>query len=241
MAYDGTDFEGWQSQRSGNTVQDHIERRLAQIFQEPIRIHGSGRTDAGVHAKAQVFHFDGAWHHPEEHLLRALRSGFPDAIQVTRVKQVSDSFHARYSATGKRYRYRLYEGFALPAENRYCWSLGNRKTDIAPMRAGAARLLGEHDFTAFAANRRDESKENPVKELRKLDITRQGPRITITTEASGYLYKMVRSLVGALVDVGVGKLTPDDLEAILESGRRTARVATAPPQGLSLERVFYRQ
>ena len=243
-AYDGTDFRGWQSQRGGHTIQDFIEARLAVVFKKPVRIHGSGRTDAGVHATAQVFHFDADWPHPVAHLQRALRVGLPAGIQVARVVTAPADFHARYSATGKRYAYNLFIGWASPLEARYCWSLGERARglDLPAMRAAAAALLGEHDFTAFSASRGKNAREegeNPVKHLRRLDLHARGPRLRIVTEAGGYLYKMVRSLTGALVEAGLGKLTPGDIAAILASRERTRKIPTAPAHGLCLERVFY--
>jgi len=239
VAYDGTDFEGWQSQPSGNTVQDHIERRLAWLFKQPVRIHASGRTDSGVHARGQVFHFDGDWAHKPEDLLAALRVGFPDSIQVYAAERVADDFHARFSATGKCYAYRFFEGDAPPFETRYCWSLGRRRLDLDAVNRAAAHLVGRHDFSAFSANPRDDREENPVKDLRRLEVVRDGPRLTLWTEASGYLYKMVRSLAGCLCEVGLGKLDPDELPAILASRTRTNRVMTAPARGLCMERVDY--
>lgn len=239
VAYDGTDFEGWQAQPNGNTVQDHIERRLTFLMKGPVRIHGSGRTDSGVHAVGQVFHFDGDWAHGPEALIQALRTGFPDSIQVYHVEVVPDDFHARYSATGKRYIYRMYEGWAPPAETRYAHSLGRRRLDLDRVNQAGRLLLGTYDFSAFGANRADDSEENPVKELRKLEVVREGPRLILETEASGYLYKMVRSLAGCLMDVGIGKLQPGQVVEIRESRTRTAQVVTAPARGLSLEKVYY--
>lgn len=239
-AYDGTGFYGWQSQTGGNTIQDIIEGRLQVIFKRPVRIHGSGRTDSGAHAHGQVFHFDAQWEYPADDLLRALRSGLPERIQVNAVKRVANTFHARKSATGKRYLYRLYEGFAPPQETRYCWSLDNRRLDIESMREASLHLIGKHDFTAFSADRGNDSPENPVKDLRLLEVRRKGPRVRITAEAGGFLYKMVRSLAGALVDVGIGKLAPGEIPLILKSRQRTALIATAPSRGLSLEKVYYR-
>lgn len=239
VAYDGTDFEGWQAQRSGNTIQNHIEQRLALLCGEEIRIHGSGRTDSGVHAAGQVFHFDHPWRHGPEKLLRALRIGLPEGIQIHSVEPAPEGFHARYSAINKRYIYRYFEGWASPFEARYTWSLKHRRLDDVAINAAAARLIGSHDFSAFSANRRDDSEENPVKELRQLKVLRDGPRLTLITEGSGYLYKMVRSLAGCLHDVGIGKLTADDVSRILDSRQRTALVLTAPACGLTLERVDY--
>ncbi len=239
VAYDGTDFAGWQSQACGNTVQDHIERRLAFLFKGPVRIHGAGRTDAGVHATGQVFHFDGGWRHGAEALAEALRVGFPKSIQVTSAAETTPDFHARFSATGKFYTYSFFEGFAPPMETRYRWSMGRRRLDVGAMNAAAARLVGRHDFSAFGANPRDNRTEDAVKDLRRLEVLRDGPRVELVTEGSGYLYRMVRSLAGCLVDVGTGKLTPDEVAEILAGRIRTNRVVTAPPEGLCLREVFY--
>jgi len=236
-AYDGTDFLGWQSQKGGGTVQDYLEKRLAHIFQKPVRVHGSGRTDSGVHARAQVFHFDADWAHPVEHLRRALRSGLPRGLAVTSVKKAAPDFHARFSARGKRYRYKLHLGHAGPFEARWCWSFGERELDVALMREAAKKLLGKHDFSGFSGQYKEG--ENPVKDLRRLVIVKKGRRVEFVVEASGFLYKMARGLVGALVAVGQGKLSVEDMERILKSKTRTHEIATAPAIGLCLEKVFY--
>ena len=202
-------------------------------------MHGSGRTDSGVHAKGQVFHFDAEWNHPTEHLLRALQSGIPSSIRVRSVSRAVRNFHARHSAKGKRYSYRFFEGLASPFETRYCWSLGNMRLDAELMNEAASPLLGEHDFSSFTANQGDGSEENPVKNLKRLEVKKKGRRMRMTTEAGGYLYKMVRTLAGALVEVGIGKLRPEDLCEALEARKRTALIPTAPAHGLCLERVFY--
>lgn len=239
VAYDGTEFYGWQSQAGGNTIQDFLETRLGVIFAKATRVHGSGRTDSGAHARAQAFHFDGDWGHGVEKLLRALRCGLPRGIQVVRLRPVPNHFHARYSACGKRYLYRIHEGYASPFLSRFLYSLGNRPLNDVRMREGARLLLGRHDFRAFSSDGGEDREEDPVKDLRRLEVRRHGRQLTVTTEASGYLYKMVRSLAGALIDVGTGKLQPEDLASILESRRRTSLVVTAPAKGLTLDRVFY--
>ncbi|MBR4596879.1 MAG: tRNA pseudouridine(38-40) synthase TruA, partial [Opitutales bacterium] len=190
------------------------------------------------HAKAQVFHFDAAWAHSAQNLLSALRCGLPAGIQIFRVARAKEGFHARYSAVGKRYVYNIYEGYAPPYKSRYCWSLGRRKLDVKKMNEAAAGLLGEHDFTAFSANRGHEE-DNPVKNLRLLKVSRRGREIKISTEGSGYLYKMVRIISGALVDVGLGKLSAAEIRGILEGKKRTNLIQTAPSCGLFLEKVFY--
>lgn len=236
-AYDGTSFDGWQSQVGGNGIQDVIERRLAEIFGGPIRIHGSGRTDAGVHAVEQVFHFDAAWRHGPEKLLAALRVGLPAAIQVKSARPVPADFHARFSAKGKRYVYHLHLGDPDPFTRPYCWAL-YKPIDLDAMRAAAAALRGEHDFRALTALNGPE-REDTVRDLRRLDVVKRGNRIRITAEANGFLYKMVRSIAGVLVAVGEGRLAVPELRRIVASRQRTAAVHTAPPQGLFLAKVFY--
>lgn len=236
-AFDGTFFKGWQSQAGGGTVQDIIEHALERVLREKIRIHGSSRTDAGVHARGMVFHFDGEWKHPPERLEAALRTLLPSSIQVSGIRAAPPDFHARLSAVGKRYRYYVYQGWADPFAVSYCWS-HPRPLDFQAMEEAAAALRGRHDFTSFSAFAGREV-ETAVRDLRTLVITRRGPRVTVTAEADGFLYKMVRSLVGGLINVGIGKLTPDQIRQILAERERTALIETAPPQGLFLEKVFY--
>ncbi|MDE3084735.1 MAG: tRNA pseudouridine(38-40) synthase TruA [Verrucomicrobiota bacterium] len=239
VVYNGTAFHGWQSQPGGNSIQDHLEKRLQEIFERPVRVHGSGRTDAGVHALGQVFHFEADWRHGAKKLLAAFGAGLPSAIQLRSVRKIPPSFHARFSATGKIYFYNLFHGGrADPFIAPFCWSI-SRRLDVKAMRAAAARLAGRHDFRAYSAFTGEE-KNNTVRRLRRLEITGRGPRLRVTLEADGFLYKMARSLVGALVAVGLGKASPGELVAILRSHERTHRVATAPAQGLFLAKVLYR-
>lgn len=238
VAYDGTDFAGWQSQPDGRAIQDVIERRLATLLGREVRIHASGRTDAGVHAQGQVFHFDAEWAHGAEKLLAAIRVGLPPSIQVQTARKVPSTFHARFSATGKIYHYHVFHGgYADPFTHRYRWSIA-RTLNVDAMRAAAAVLVGTHDFAPFSAFNGDE-KESTVRTLRRLEVVERGAVLRIEAEADGFLYKMVRSLAGALVYAGGGKLTPADLTTILNGGLRTHKVETAPPQGLFLMRVFY--
>lgn len=238
-AYDGTGFAGWQSQTPGArlAIQDVIEAHLARIFKTPIRIHGSGRTDAGVHAHGQVFHFDAVWRHAPAKLLAAFRTGLPAGLQIKSVRAAPADFHARFDATGKRYVYHVHLGDADPFTRPFCWPFFKR-LEVAAMQAAAAVLRGRHDFRAFTALNGPE-KEDTVRELRVLDVARRGRSIRITAEADGFLYKMVRSLAGTLVAVGEGKLTATQVREILRSRERTPAVQTAPPQGLFLVKVFY--
>ncbi len=237
VAYDGTHLHGWQSQEGGNTVQDLIEKQLKQIFGRQIRIEGSGRTDSGVHALAQVFHFDAAWTHGPEKLRRALQTGLPRSIHLRSMRVAPPKFHARFDAKGKVYRYHLELGEGDPFVRAYSWIL-NRRLDWAKVRAAAKVLKGKHDFWAFSGEN-DRTYETTVRDLRRLQIAREGPKVTFTFEADGFLYKMVRSLTGALVNVGLGKLTVAEVAAMLKNRQRIAAVVTAPPQGLFLVKVRY--
>ncbi len=236
-AYDGGAFSGWQSQPGGKAVQDVIEAHLAKIFGSLRRVHGSGRTDAGVHALGQIFHFDGEWRHGPEKLKAAMRNGLPATIQIKSVRQTAPNFHARFDATGKRYTYHLFLGDADPFTRPYAWAI-KRPLDVGAMRIATAILKGKHDFRAFTALN-GPAKEDTVRDLRRFDLVKRGRRVTVTAEADGFLYKMVRSLVGGVVSVGEGKLTLGQLREILTTGQRTPAVQTAPPQGLFLVKVFY--
>ena len=237
-AYDGTNFAGWQSQPGGGAIQDVIEARLAQILGGPVRIHSSGRTDAGVHAHGQVFHFDAAWKHGAEKLRAALRVGLPPTIQIKRLRIVPPEFHARFSATGKLYVYHIFLGEADPFTRPFVWAI-ERPLDVEAMKAAAEVLRGKHDFRAFTALN-GPPKDDTVRDLRRFELVRRGPRLRITAEADGFMYKMVRSLVGALISVGEGKLSPAEMKTLLQSRERTSLVHTAPPQGLFLVKVFYK-
>ncbi|MDR0418004.1 MAG: tRNA pseudouridine(38-40) synthase TruA [Puniceicoccales bacterium] len=237
--YDGTNFCGWQSQPNGNTIQDFIEKRLAIIFGKKIRIHGSGRTDAGVHARRQIFHFDGDWFHGPTKLLRAFHSGLPAEIQITAVEEAYTTFHAQYSAKKKRYIYQIYLGYASPFERRYRWSVGERIIDLKKMNNLANCFLGKHDFSAFGALRGDGSKDDPVKNLYQLSFSLKDRNLILETEGSGYLYKMVRTLTATILDVGLGRTNADYVWECFHQRIRREKIVTAPPQGLFLDKVFY--
>jgi tRNA pseudouridine38-40 synthase len=218
-----------------------LEARLKSVLGVHTRIHGSGRTDAGAHATGQVFHFDAAWQHGPGKLAAALRNGLHRAIQIVSIREVAPGFHARFSATGKVYSYHIHLGDADPFTRPYCWAI-LRPLDLGAMRASAAVLEGRHDFRAFSALNGAEPGEDAdtVRDLRRLEVLARGLNVRVVAEADGFLYKMVRRLVGALVASGEAKLTPDEIRALLLAGVRTARIQTAPSQGLFLRRVLYR-
>ncbi|MGB1128353.1 MAG: tRNA pseudouridine(38-40) synthase TruA [Opitutales bacterium] len=238
-AYDGTDFDGWQRQRNGRAVQNHLEAALSRIFDRPILTQGSGRTDAGVHARGQCFHFDGDWPHDGGKLIRALHSILPTSIRIRSVRQVSDAFHARFSVQGKRYLYRYHLGRADPVDDRYVWACRDLPLDLEAMRAAGAALTGTHDFTAYSASHGKENDPNPVKTISRMQMVQRGKHLRLKVEGTGFLYRMVRSFAGALYWVGRGRLSVAEIEQILESKERTHRIVTAPAKGLSLDKVFY--
>lgn len=237
VAYDGTDHFGWQSQQGGRAVQDVIEEKLKRVFKQPVRMHGASRTDSGVHAKGQVAHFDAEWTHGADKLKRAIESGLPDAVQIVKLQKVSDKFHARFGAKGKRYRYTIILGPANPFEVRWAWSF-HWAIDKKKLKRALNDFVGVHNFTAIAAN--VEEKENPIKTITKCDVVwKTKKKAVIEVVGSGFMYKMVRSMVGAAVAVARGKLAPEKIKEMLKTKKRTHEVVTAPPQGLCLEKVFY--
>jgi tRNA pseudouridine38-40 synthase len=238
-AYDGTPFTGWQSQAGGRAIQDVIEARLEAIFGRAVRVHGSGRTDAGVHARGQVFHFDADWRHGPGKLLAAFRNGLPREIQVVSARPVAAKFHARFDATRKRYTYHLRLGDADPFARVTSWSC-YRPLNLKAMQSAAAVLGGRHDFRAFTALNGPRL-EDTVRTLLRLDVIKRGRDIRIVAEADGFLFRMVRSLVGVLVSVGEGRLTVRDVQRILVSKERVPAVQTAPARGLFLDRVWYQK
>jgi tRNA pseudouridine38-40 synthase len=237
-AYEGTSFYGWQSQIGGNTVQDFIEARLAQLFHHPIRIHGSGRTDAGVHARDQVFHFDAGWSYGSDVLLKALSSGLPSGIQVWSIYPVMDTFHARYSVQWKRYIYYIYEGFPSPFQARYVYGVGTHKLSLELLENFCSSLMGLHNFTTFGASRKN-PQENPIKNLLRLEFIRKGPQIEMIIEASGYLYKMARRIAGTAIAIAIGRSTTEEILEVFFRQERTEQIITAPAKGLFLDHVSY--
>ncbi len=238
IAYDGTRYAGWQIQPNRATIQDEIQRAIQRVVGLSVAVYGSSRTDAGVHARRQVAHADIPTAQTPTHLLRAVNAVLPSDIRILRIRRVPRSFHARNSVHSKEYRYFIWNATVVPPWLRLYRTHVPRLLDVSAMREAARRLLGRHDFTAFAANP-DRVVENTVRHLMELRIVRRGPELIVIARADGFLYRMVRSVVGFLMRVGKGDLCPDDTQMILRSRRRTAQVPTAPPQGLFLWNVRY--
>ncbi len=240
VAYDGTAYSGWQVQPQGDSVQQAIEGVLRQICGHAVKVHGSGRTDRGVHARGQVAHVDMTTRLSPRSLFYALNSHLPGDIRVLKVTTVGSDFHARRSAKSKEYRYFLSaESFALPDKRLYCQHV-HRPLDLAAMRRGAAYFAGEHNFESFMANAKRDL-ESTVRRIHAFTISKRGTEIMFRVRGSGFLYKQVRSMVGFLIRVGEGAEKPEAVKELLAGHPpRTARVPTAPARGLFLWRVWYR-
>jgi tRNA pseudouridine38-40 synthase len=238
LEYDGAAYHGWQRQKNALTIQEVVETALAKLTQEPVKLLGSGRTDAGVHALGQVANFHTESSIPLQAFVKGLNSLLPRDIAVLEAREAAPEFHARYSAQAKTYEYRLWcRPVRPPLELRYCWHL-TQPLDLEAMAQAAAVLPGEHDFAAFRA-----SGGKPGSAVRKvLHATWHAAaagRLRFAITADGFLRGMVRSLVGTMVEIGQGKRPPQDLADLLKSGDRAAAGATAPAQGLFLLEVLY--
>lgn len=240
VSYDGTNYSGWQVQPKHRTIQGELERLLTQMTgrKKHVRVESSGRTDAGVHARAQVAHFDLVDPVDPKYFQRGLNAQLDRDIRVLTFAKVSSDFHARFSAVGKEYRYFIYNGRIVPPTKRLYSLQEIRPLDVERMRRAASLLEGEHDFAPFSANPNREI-DGTVRTIYSLYIRKHGADITLEVQGNGFLYKMVRSLAGFLVRVGIGDLEPEAVHEILDHGKRTAVVPTAQPQGLFLWKVFY--
>jgi tRNA pseudouridine38-40 synthase len=238
IEYDGTNYCGWQSQKNGVAIQDVLEGVLARITGERIRVVGSGRTDAGVHAIGQVAHVHLSSPLPVKNILKGMNSLLPWDIAIKKIEEVDESFHARYDATSKVYLYRICnQSTRSPLEYRYSWML-SRPLKIEAMAEALGFVRGTHDFTSFsAAETGVKGRERTVKRA-TIDVKLSGV-IELEMEANGFLRHMVRAIVGTLVEVGKGKLNPSCMEEILLARNRSLAGPTAPPQGLFLKEVKY--
>ncbi len=238
IEYDGTPFQGWQRQAHGPSVQGTIEAAIESLSGEKITLHGAGRTDAGVHALAQVAHVD----LPKEYKTGTIRDALnkylrPHPVAILSAEHVADHFDARRSATRRHYVYRIRNRRPdLTLERGRVWRVP-RPLNSEAMHAAAQRLLGKHDFTTFRST--ECQAKSPMKTLDQLDVERLGDEIRITASARSFLHHQVRSMTGSLVQVGEGKWSADDLARALAARDRTACGQVAPPEGLYLVRVEY--
>jgi len=243
LAYDGTGFSGWQVQPDAPSIQSTLASAIGRITGEKVLPQGSGRTDAGVHALAQVANFQTESVIPEPNFVIALNDALPASIRVLEVRHVADNFHARKSARAKTYRYRIFrEDICPPFLARYVYHFPYPLDEDA-MRAAATLIVGEHDFTSFAAvdpeRGRDESARSNVRTVFSSQWRRLDDELVYEVRGSGFLHHMVRNLVGTFLLVGKGTLKPADLTRILDEKKRSSAGATAPASGLYLVEVEY--
>ena len=238
VSYDGTDYVGWQSQKNGVSVQDEIEAALFKVVGERIRVTGSGRTDAGVHATGQVASFKTDSSVPPEKFALAINAFLPKDIRIIKSERAEDGFSARYSAKRKTYRYRLYiSDVALPLKERYALRL-ETAPDLTKMRAAAELFVGKHDFRSFSST--GSSVKTTEREIYSVSVNEADGDITIDVCGNGFLYNMVRLVSGALVAAGYGKISDNDVIAALSGGERPASVKNLAAKGLTLLSVEYR-
>ena len=238
LCYEGTRYKGWQKQgNTGQTLQEKMETVLSRLLEQPIELAGSGRTDAGVHARKQVCSFRAETALACEELLARLRGCLPEDIGAVSLEEAPPRFHARLSCTGKTYVYRLWNSEKPNVFERRFVTPFPAALDIPAMERAAKLLCGEHDFSAFCANKH--MKKSAVRTLRRIEFERQGDELRLRFTGDGFLYHMVRILTGTLLEVGTGQRPAEEMPEILASRDRSRAGFTAPAQGLILWDVFY--
>jgi tRNA pseudouridine38-40 synthase len=237
VEYDGSAYNGWQSQPDVPNVQDTLQAALSEIAGESIAILAAGRTDTGVHALEQVIHFDTNTERPLTAWVRGTNAFLPKDIAVLWAHPVSDEFHARFSAQARSYQYVLTNRPSRSAVHHGKVGWFHMPLDVAAMRAAAQHLLGEHDFSAFRAS--ECQAKSPVKKLAQIDIRQQGDTLIFDLTANAFLHHMVRNIIGCLVYVGKGKHPPSWMREVLESRNRIHAAPTFAPDGLYLKRIHY--
>jgi tRNA pseudouridine38-40 synthase len=237
LEYDGTAYHGWQLQKDLPTIQGQLESTLEIIVREPVRVHGAGRTDAGVHAIGQTAHFEAPWEKSSRELQRACNALLPKDIVIRRLERAPEAFHARHSAHSKTYKYSILNSYLRsPLMRAYSWHI-QQPLDVASMNQAALRLLGSHDFAAFGSP--TDGTPSTVRKILDAAVTKQDDMIRFEITGTGFLRYMVRSIVGTLAPVGLKKITPADFGEILNSFDRSRSGPTAPPHGLCLKCVYY--
>ena len=241
IAYDGTGYEGWQVQKIGTGVQQLVETALAKLFPGAPRLHSSSRTDTGVHALGMVAHFEvptAGVNMTARKLALALNAHLPADIRVVSAARARADFHARFQAGGKQYRYLVWNHPAMnPLLRHAAWHVP-RRLDPGAMRAAAARFVGQHNFKSFSANP-GYRRATTVRTLTRCELKKSGSQYTFIIEGDGFLYKMCRGIVGTIVQAGLGKFPPEEVDAMLAQSDRRVAGMTAPAHGLVLWKVFY--
>ncbi|MEN1727591.1 MAG: tRNA pseudouridine(38-40) synthase TruA [Pseudomonadota bacterium] len=231
VEYDGSQFYGWQRQRQSPTVQAVVEAALSEVANHPITVHCAGRTDTGVHGRCQVIHFDSEVERSERSWVLGANTAMHAGASLLWASPVSDDFHARFSATRRRYRYRILNRWVRPAIDRGRVAWIRHPLEAEAMHQAAQSLLGEHDFSSFRA--RGCQAKSPVRTIHELAVSRHGSEVWIDIEANAFVYHMVRNIAGALIAVGQGRRTVEWVADVLEQRDRTEAGVTAPPDGLT--------
>lgn len=237
VEYDGTDFHGWQLQEGVRTVQGCLEQALSRVADHPVRVHCAGRTDAGVHAIGQVVHFETRARRSERSWILGATVNLPYDVSVNWARAVPDRFHARYSATGRHYRYLILTRLTRPAIRRNLAVWSHRALDVSRMHDAGQALLGEHDFSSYRAQQCQA--KTPVRNITGLEVSRRGDQICIDVCADAFLHHMVRNIAGVLMTIGRGDKPVEWAREVLEHRDRSLGGVTAPAQGLYLVRVTY--
>jgi tRNA pseudouridine38-40 synthase len=242
ITYDGTSYGGWQAQKNAPAIQTILEKALSTILRHPVAVVGSGRTDAGVHALGQVAHFDTPAPFEPKRWLLSMNALLPPEIRILDVESTPLEFHARYSAIGKIYHYRLHFGkTADPFKRLFSYHVPFT-LDLDLLKKAAPFFIGTHDFSAFANEAlKGSAAKNPIRNLRRLDVVEEAGGIRLEFEGEGFLYKMVRNITGTLIDIARGKIALDDLPKIFSAKNRQEAGTTAPPLGLCLVQVLYEE
>lgn len=232
VAYDGTNYHGWQIQKNGITIESELNRCLSELLQEPIEVIGASRTDSGVHAMGNIAVFDTVNRMPAEKISYALNQRLPEDISIQKSEEVAADWHPRHCESRKSYEYRIYRGlFPMPVKRLYSL-FSYHKYDVNKMREAAAYLEGEHDFKSFCQT--GAQVESTVRTIYSVEVLEQGEDLVIRVCGNGFLYNMVRIIAGTLMEIGQGKRDPMDIYKILEAKDRTAAGPTAPAHGLTL-------
>lgn len=242
LAYDGTDFAGWQIQQGAITVQGAVEQAILQITQQPTRIAGAGRTDAGVHARGQVAHFHLSTPWQPHTLLRALNGVLPPTIRILSVDIPPDGFHAQKSATKKEYHYHIIlDPVLMPFDRLYAWHY-RKRVDIQLLKAAAKKFIGTHDFKAFANSPGvGNGPKTSIRTIYRLDVIERDGGLRFEFEGSGFLYKMVRNIVGMIMAVASQRRSLEEIDELFASKDRSLAEPAAPPHGLFLMGVSYEE
>ena len=237
IEYDGSGFNGWQFQNNGVSVQEKVEYALGFVADHPVRVVCAGRTDTGVHAVGQVVHFDTEARRSERSWVFGANANLPKSVAVIWAREVDESFHARFSAQARRYRYVIFNRPVRPTFLAYRVTWDHRPLDVARMAQAATCLVGEHDFNAYRAS--ECQAKSPVRTVDELNVFRQDDLVIIDIRANAFLHHMVRNIAGVLMAIGAGEQPVDWSQQVLESRERALGGVTAPPYGLYLMHVDY--